>query len=565
MITPQSSCDKLEERLAALHAASLDLVKDISLDPLLKKIAELACRLVDTRYAAVGILDENGALNQFVPFGMSTKVIGQMAYPPVGKGLIGSLMRSYQPIRVKDVTRDPRHAGFPPHHPEMRTFLGVPILNGDKRIGQIYLTDKNNGTPFTQDDERVIQTLAAYASVAVLNSRLVAELHQKEQVLTRRSENLTLLNQLSTTFSSSSDIDEILRSSLNKVLTYIGLEVGEIFVRQEGSNTLQCVCHQGDLVKNIWGRDLFHAGQGVLGGVAKSGKVRIINLLESEVNDLNPQIREQRFRLLACFPLLGRKGAVGVLCVASCQQIPLDELEIQFISAISSWLGTGIENIRLNLQGRRLAILEERERIGMDLHDGIIQSIYAVGLTLDHARHLLKEDPDQSKEKIDKAIDDLDASIRDIRAYILDLRPRTLRNETLLQGITRLVHEFRANTLVDVNLKGPEDGLERLPESKAVALFHICQEALANIGKHAQARHVTIVLWTTRERALLEIQDDGKGFDVEKMQATIGHGLSNMETRAHNAGGDMDIISEPGKGTTVLAWVPFRSKKHTPE
>jgi signal transduction histidine kinase len=565
MVTPQTVCEKLEERLAALHAVSLDLIKDISLDSLLKKIARLACDLVNAKYAAVGVVDENGKLSQFISAGMPARMIARMEHPPVGKGLIGALMRASRPIRVKDISKDPRHSGFPPNHPSMTKFLGVPILSGEKHLGQIYLTDKNGGLPFSPDDERVIQTLAAYSAIAILNARLVAELHRQEQVLTRRNENLALLNQLATTLSSSSDIDEILRSSLNQVLTYIGLEVGEVFLRQEGSNTLQCVHHQGDLIKDIWSKDLFHVGQGVMGGAAKSGKPRIINLDETEVHDLSPEMTEQRFRLLACFPLMGSKGAVGILCVASCQQTPLDELEIQFISAISSWLGTVVENIRLNLQSRRLAILEERERIGMDLHDGIIQSIYAVGLTLDHARHLLKEDPNQAKEKIDKAITDLDAAIRDIRAYILDLRPRNLHNETLLQGITRLVHEFRANTLVEVSLRGPEDGLEKLPESQAVALFHICQEALANIGRHAQARHVAIILWSTRDRALLEIQDDGKGFEIEKVLTSIGHGLSNMETRAHNAGGDVDITSEPGKGTTVLAWVPFINKKYSPE
>ena len=561
----QRFCERVEERLAALHSVSLELIKDISLDSLLKKIARLACNLVNARYAAVGVEDENGELSQFITAGMSAKVIARMEHPPLGKGLIGSLMRSSRPIRVKDISQDPRRSGFPPNHPAMTTFLGVSILSGERHLGQIYLTDKKDKLPFSRDDEQVIQTLAAYASIAILNASLVEKLHRREQVLTRRSENLVLLNQLVSTLSTSNDIDEILRSSLNQVLTYIGLEVGEIFLRQEGSNTLQCVQHQGDLIKDIWSKDLFHVGQGVMGGAAKSGKTRIINLGETEVHDLSAQIVGQHFRLMALFPLMGRKGAVGVLCVASCQQTPLDELEVQFISAISSWLGTVIENIRLNLQGRRLAILEERERIGMDLHDGIIQSIFAVGLSLDHTRHLLKENPEQAKEKIDKSITDLDTAIRDIRAYILDLRPRNLHNETLLQGITRLVHEFRANTLVDVTLKGPEDSLERLPESQTVAVFHICQEALANIGKHAQARHVTIILWATRDRALLEIQDDGKGFEIENALTTIGHGLSNMETRAHNAGGDVDITSEPGKGTTVLAWVPFNNKKNIPE
>jgi len=212
------------------------------------------------------------------------------------------------------------------------------------------------------------------------------------------------------------------------------------------------------------------------------------------------------------------------------------------------------------------AILEERERIGMDLHDGIIQSIYAVGLTLEHSRLLLKDDPEQASKSIDQAINDLNSAIRDIRAYILDLRPRHLHDESLMQGISRLVHEFRVNTLLDVNLQGPpEVEINTLKENHAVALFHICQEALANVAKHARARHVDVVVWTTNERVLLEVHDDGQGFDQEKTKSTIGHGLSNMRTRVHNVVGEVDLTSEPGQGTTVLAWVPFAKKDaHSP-
>ena len=126
-----------------------------------------------------------------------------------------------------------------------------------------------------------------------------------------------------------------------------------------------------------------------------------------------------------------------------------------------------------------------------------------------------------------------------------------------MQGIQRLVQEFRANTLIDVNVQGHDEDLSALPESHAVALFHICQESLANIAKHAKAHHVEIVVWKTQDRALLEVQDDGRGFDLNKVKLTIGHGLSNMETRAGNVGGAVDISSEPGNGTSVLAWVPM--------
>jgi signal transduction histidine kinase len=215
-----------------------------------------------------------------------------------------------------------------------------------------------------------------------------------------------------------------------------------------------------------------------------------------------------------------------------------------------------IENLRLNVQQRRLAVLEERERIGMDLHDGIIQDIYAVGLTLEHARLLLNDNPQSSRQRIEQAINDLNSTIRDIRAYILDLRPRKLHEENLVDGLRRLIAEFRANTLVETTLQGPTQTTIKMDRPHAVALFHICQEALANIGKHAYAHHVNVALWASNDRVLLEISDDGHGFDQEKTRLTLGHGLSNMLTRARNAGGDLEITSEPGSGTTILAWVP---------
>jgi signal transduction histidine kinase len=214
--------------------------------------------------------------------------------------------------------------------------------------------------------------------------------------------------------------------------------------------------------------------------------------------------------------------------------------------------------VRLNTQQRRIAVLEERERIGMDLHDGVIQSIYAVGLTLEHARLLLSEDTHQARQRIDQAVIDLNNTIRDIRAYILDLRPRQLHDESLEQGIQRLVTEFKANSLVDVNLKLPNDGLmNKLADVQSVAMFHICQEALANVAKHARARRVSVALWSTPERTLLEISDDGKGFDPEKVRLTLGHGLANMQTRARNVGGDIEFSSEQGNGTTILVWMPL--------
>jgi signal transduction histidine kinase len=373
--------EQLQERLIALHEASLALVKDVSLDHFLERIAKVACEQANARYAALGVLDEDGKLVKFITVGMTDDEIKLIAHPPVGRGLIGELMNTEVPLRVPVIQEHPRSSGFPAHHPHMVSFLGVPIRTATIQLGQIYLTEKIGGAEFTADDEKIIQMLAAYAAAAIQNARLHENTH-------------------------------------------------------------------------------------------------------------------------------------------------------------------------------RLAVLEERERIGMDLHDGIIQSIYGVGLSLESALHSFEEDPEDVKKRVQHSIESLNQAIRDLRAYILDLRPRQMGSEGLMSGLNRLISEFRANTLANVQLSGTDHDLKELPQPRSMALFHICQEALANIAKHAKSKQVDISLWSTEERVLMEIHDNGKGFEMEKMNATIGHGLANMQTRARSVGGDVDISSVVGEGTTVLAWVP---------
>ena len=373
--------EQLQERLIALHKASLELVKDFSLDRLLERIAAVACEQADARYAALGVLDEDGKLVKFISVGMTDQEIKRIAHPPIGKGLIGELMNTETPLRVPVIKEHPKSVGFPAHHPEMVSFLGVPIRTANRQLGQLYLTEKIGASEFTADDERIIQMLAAYAAAAIQNARLHENTH-------------------------------------------------------------------------------------------------------------------------------------------------------------------------------RLAVLEERERIGMDLHDGIIQAIYGVGLSLEGALHSIEEDPADAKKRIRHSIESLNQAIRDLRAYILDLRPRQMGDDGLMSGLKRLVTEFRANSLIEAVLIGPEKELVDLAPSQSLALFHICQEALANAAKHAKAKKVEISLWSTEDRVLMEIHDDGKGFDMEKQSVSIGHGLANMQTRAQSAGGDVDISSALGEGTTILAWVP---------
>ena len=295
-----------------------------------------------------------------------------------------------------------------------------------------------------------------------------------------------------------------------------------------------------------------------MGRTAQLGQILVSTDLEKDIRFLRKAVVDAGFKCLACIPLMARRNVVGAMTVVSRNTRDFSERELNLLEAIGAWAGTAIENARLHRQARRLAVLEERERIGMDLHDGIIQSIYGVGLALEYARMAIDEDPDLARTKITQSIDGLNDAIRDLRAYILDLNPRQLHSdETLKQGLQRLLAEFRANTLAEANLITSDLELTELPREHALALFHICQEALANVAKHAQARRAEVHLWTTDERALLEVTDNGTGFDIRKKNATLGHGLSNMERRARKVGGDVEISSRPMGGTTVLAWVPW--------
>lgn len=549
--------EQLSQQLLALHSASLELVKDISLDSLLERIGSIACELSTAQYAAVGVLDEKGGLERFIPIGMTRAEMDQIAHPPRGLGLIGTLMHSREAILIPNIASDPRSSGFPAFHPPMTSFLGVPILQGEKQLGQIYLTNKQSSAEFDKNDQTIIEMLANYAAVAITNARLYHNLYTHDRALTRRNENLALLNDLASTLATSTDIDQIVDSGLTQLMNYLQLEVGEVFLRQEDSKNLVLKRHLGGGLNNLWIRQQFLIGEGTVGKVAKTGIAKVLDLTENNYPDLDAEVKSRQPYQIAVIPLNGRSGVMGVMCVATCHPRPMDDLEFQFLQAIASWMATALENVKLNLSERRLAVLEERERFGMDLHDGIIQSVYAVGLTLEHARLLLNDDPKMAASRIDQAIHDLNGTIRDIRAYILDLRPRQMRNESVMEGIQRLVHEFKANTLIEVEFDGPADGLAGLPGPQALALFHICQEALANIAKHAHARHVEVILWKTDDRALLEIHDDGQGFNPDQIHQAIGHGLSNMHTRATNAGGEVDITSEIGAGSAVLAWVPL--------
>jgi two-component system sensor histidine kinase DevS len=555
--------EQLQDRMVALYEASLELVKDVSLESLLERIAEVARQQVGARYAALGVMDEDGKLKQFITVGMSQEEAKSIPHSPRGLGLIGALMKSSKPIRLAEIKKDKRNVGFPQGHPEMHSFLGVPIMQGNLQLGQIYLTDKIDASEFSADDELIIKMLSASAAAAIHNASIYEDLVSNDKALTRRNEDLALLNHIGASLTSSLDLDELINKTLAQLMAHFKVEAGEIFLLDKESQILRLVLHRGQAAEAFWTRNRFKLGEGVVGMVAKSMRPIITSELGQDERFLRSAVVDIGFKQMVCIPLSAPGELVGVLSIASLSQTAIGEHDVQLMMSIGTWAGTAIENARLHSNARRLAILEERERIGMDLHDGIIQSIYGVGLALENIRHLMHEDLEQADSDVTKSIENLNATIRDLRTYILDLKPRQLRGDSLLDGLKRLIDEFRENVKTEIVFTEPKsDLLIDLPQTHAMAIFLICQESLANVAKHANAVKVSVELWSTPDRVLLEIHDDGLGFDDGKINKSVGHGLANMMTRVHNVDGDLDISSVRGEGTTILAWVPRRSGQH---
>jgi GAF domain-containing protein len=267
--------------LIALHRASLELVKDVSLETLLERIAALACEQAGAKYAALGVLDEEGKLKQFITVGMSSEEIKRIPHPPRGLGLIGALMRGDSgTIRIPEIADDPRSVGFPTGHAEMHPLLGVPIRQADRQLGQIYLSEKIDASEFTPQDQIIIEILAAYAGAAINNARLYENLNDRDESLSRRNEELALLNQINTALASSLELDEILNKTLALLIAHFKVEAGEIFLKEEDGETLRLVLHRGEAAEAFWTRNRYKIGEGMVGQAAQTKEPVVSHHLE---------------------------------------------------------------------------------------------------------------------------------------------------------------------------------------------------------------------------------------------------------------------------------------------
>jgi signal transduction histidine kinase len=546
--------------MRSLHKATLSLYTDLSLDGVLRRITIAARELSNARYAAIGIPGDKGGLDFFITDGMSEDEIQRIPHLPEGKGLIGEMIKRGETICIPEISDHPKAMGFPPGHPQMHSFLGVPISAYGRPLGQIYLTDKKGAPCFTEHDQRLIEMLAGHAGAAIENARLYRQVLQNEAELTQRNEELELIHDLTSALSSSYGLEGLLGEMLERVISLFTAKSGDIFIAEEGGEKYNLAVHRGQEELTIWENKQFLFGEGFIGGVAKLGDVAWKNDIEDESQYLRDDVLASGYGTLVGVPLLSRGQVVAVLNLSFLGARIISEREVGLLEAVGAGVGLGIENARLIRQARRVAVLEERERIGMDLHDGIIQSIYAIGLTLDSIRVLIRENADEAIAHLERAIDGLNDNIRDIRSYILDLQPSQFKGKGLAQGLTRLSQEFKANSRMEVDVRVEPELTVELGEEVCEALLLIAQEALANVAKHSKATKVWVSARNMDDRIYLQIIDNGQGFALDQETELLGHGLSNMAQRARRIGGEFETVSNPGEGTTITVRLKANSR-----
>jgi signal transduction histidine kinase len=539
------------DRLRALVGAGIALSSARSLDELLLRLVETAAALTGARYAALGVIDREGqALERFITTGIDGAERAAIGDPPHGRGILGVLIRDAETLRLHDIGDDPRSVGFPPNHPPMHAFLGVPVMLRNVAYGNLYLTEKTGGADFDEEDEEMVGLLAAQAAVAIENARLY-------ESATRWSSQLEALNEIGTALASEiklprvlSLITEHLRKLINARLVAIALP------RLHGTLVIEAA--DGDSAAEILGLQLERAG-------SKSGRVLERGRAE-RVDDLraDPEVDYDVARPLAAttglyVPLVARDRVIGVVVVHdkvgddprfSDDDLRLaEQFAIRAAVAVDQSARVARDALRRVVEAQEL----ERRRLARELHDQTGQELTSVILGLKAVEEA--QDPADHAEALEQVRAQVIETLHDVRRLAVELRPKALDDFGLVAAIERLVETFGEQTGIKVDLVA-QLADERLASDVETALYRMVQEALTNIAKHAQAGSVSIVIGRSAAAVSAIVEDDGRGFDTAARRE--GMGLDGMQERLALLDGRLKIESRPGGGTTLVGEVPLR-------
>jgi signal transduction histidine kinase len=529
------------DRLQSLLQAVVSIGSQLDLDHVLHEIVTTAAHVADAEYAALGVLDPGGErrLSQFITVGIEEDSRRRIGDLPHGRGVLGVLIDDPRAIRLPDIAEHPSSYGFPPNHPPMHTFLGVPVLVRGEVFGNLYLTEKLGGGEFTAADEQLVLTLATAAGLAVQNARLYEQARQRERWLESTGEITTRLLAGDPTEQVFPMLVGAVRELAAADTSFLALPAGDGTLRVGYADGLGA----GDLRGQILPGDSLSARV-----MADAHPVALADARDDQ--RVWQQVIVAAGAGPALFVSLGvAEAAVGTLVVTNRVGGPVFTDETTLV--IESFAAQAALALRLGAAAHdreQLAVLGDRDRIARDLHDLVIQRLFATGMSLEGA---LRAMAPEAAERVRRAIDDLDGTIKEIRTSIFALQsPAPVAGEGLRVAI---LHS--ANTAGEtlgfephVRFEGAVDTL--IPPGVGEQLLAVLRESLSNTARHAEATAVTVTVTATLEEARLTVQDDGVGL-VESGRRS---GLDNLTRRARDLGGTFEVQTAPDGVGTVVEW-----------
>jgi signal transduction histidine kinase len=535
--------------LRRLLEAAVMISSDLELQAVLRRVVEAAVELVGARYGALGVLAESrDHLAEFITVGVDDKTRTAIGPLPRGLGLLGTIIRTGQPLRLADLHVHPDSVGFPAGHPPMASFLGVPIRVRGEVFGNLYLTDKNGGEAFSDLDEELALGLASAAAVAIDNARLF---HQVQ----RREATMVAMQEIASALLAGVGAAESLQLVANRARELVGADLATIALPQADGQTLTIEVVDGILGDRM-DRGPFPVEGTVSGEVLLTGAMVVVEDASHDSRLRQPQVGGGLIGPGVWVSLVSDGRPFGTLSVArSTGGTPFTALELELVSSFATQASMILENDRSRQELQRLAMLEDQERIARDLHDTVIQRLFATGMSLQGTTRAVT-DP-WALGRITTAVEDLDVTIRQIRTVIFGLEePRGDRAAALRSQALGVTGEASRALGFDPQLTfdGPIDTL--VAAAMADDALATLREALSNVARHAGAHHVDVDLRIVENNLVLSVGDDGIGIDPARA-AVGGRGVGNMGERAQRYGGSMTVVRGPSGGTRLIWQVPL--------
>jgi signal transduction histidine kinase len=534
-----TSMARAQARIQHLLDAFLSVSTGLDLPSTLRRIVESACDLVDARYGALGVLRQGGGgLAAFIHVGIDDELAARMGSLPEGKGVLGQLITEPYPLRIPDLSKHPSSVGFPPHHPPMKTFLGVPVLVRGDVFGNLYMTEKRHGQ-FTAEDEAVLTALAGAAGIAIDNAHLYEESEIRRRWLAAVADVRALLLEAPSAADALALIAERIADLTQADATWLLMGPAP----DSGAYTISA--QSGEGLHDLIGEEFAPGDSPVLDAVDQAGGVVTLDLSVMAYETRNPHID---WGPCIAIPLRGAHTDSAVIIAArKAGAAPFDESVTPLVTAFADQASAALDVAARQRLARQLDVYEDRDRIARDLHDHVIQRVFAAGLALQAV--LPRVSDPQVHGRIQSVVRQLDDTVRDIRTTIFDLQTTDTVDSggSLRRRLLDIVTETADGILQPtVRMSGAVDSL--VTGELAADVEAVVREGMSNAARHSGAGHVTVTL-DVADEVVVEILDDGHGIDPRAARS----GLRNLEQRARQHGGEVVVEALP-EGGTRLRW-----------